>query len=385
MSVEFVMPSLGPDMADGTLVEWRVAPGSTVHRGDVIALVETEKGIIDVEVFRDGTIESLLVTPGTIVPVGARLALLSGSAETSAASAKALEAVIPPAAPAPISTPPPAHAHDDTGHRIKVSPAARIRAHALGVSLLAVRGTGPGGAVTVADIERVAAATPVRDVAKSAMRRAIAASMSRANREIPHYYLATTIDFTLLSTALEAFNRERPVEERVLYAAVVIQAVARAAREIPGFNGQYRGETFVPADEVHVGVAVSQRAGGLVAPAIIGAHGKSLVELMRALTDLVARTRTGHLRSSELALPTITVTSLGEGRVEALFPIIFPDQVAIVGVGSPAERPWIVDGKVVPRRVLTLSLAADHRVSDGRSGARFLGRIGELLGAPEFS
>lgn len=385
MSVEFLMPSLGPDMADGKLVEWRAAPGSVVHRGDVIALVETEKGIIDVEVFRDGTIESLLVTPGTIVPVGARLALLSGSADASAQSATVREAVAPPAAPATVPTPRAAHAPDDAGHRLRVSPAARIRAHALGVPLETLSGTGPGGAVTVADIERAATGAPVRDAAKAAMRRAIAASMSRANREIPHYYLATTIDFTPVRTALEAFNRERPVEERILYAAVVIQAVARAAREIPGFNGHNRGEGFEPAEDVHVGVAVSQRAGGLVAPAIIGANGKSLVELMRALTDLVARARTGHLRSSELALPTITVTSLGDGSVDALYPIIFPDQVAIVGVGSPAERPWIVDGKIVPRLVLTLSLAADHRVSDGRSGARFLGRISQLLGAPELA
>jgi pyruvate dehydrogenase E2 component (dihydrolipoyllysine-residue acetyltransferase) len=100
------------------------------------------------------------------------------------------------------------------------------------------------------------------------------------------------------------------------------------------------------------------------------------------LTDLVARARAGHLRSSELSLATITVTSLGESGAETVFPIIFPDQVAIVGVGSPCERPWVVDGAVVPRSVLTLSLAADHRVSDGRTGARFLERIATHLAAP---
>ncbi len=385
MSLEFRMPSLGPDMEAGTLVEWRVSPGSIVHRGDVIALVETEKGIIDVEVFHDGAVERLIVEPGARVPVGEVLAVLSGSAATVPERAgqrvfAPTEAETAPVAPLPATR---AAQAPGTGEpRLRVSPAARARARALGVQVQNVSGSGPAGAITVADVEKAAARASMGREDKTAMRHAIAAAMSRANRQIPHYYLATTIDFNPLRTWLDALNRDRPVEERILYAAAVLQAVARAAREIPGFNGYYRDERFLQATDVHVGVAISQRGGGLVAPALLGAADKNLAELMRALTDLVARARTGHLRSSELSLATITVTSLGEGSVETVFPIIFPDQVAIVGVGSPCERPWVVDGAVVPRSVLTLSLAADHRVSDGRTGARFLERIATHLAAP---
>ena len=386
MSLEFRMPSLGPDMEAGTLVEWRVSPGSIVHRGEVIALVETEKGIIDVEVFHDGTVERLVVEPGARVPVGEVLALLSGAAATAPerAGQRVPAPTQPEAAPSVVLLPGSRVAEaPGTGEpRLRVSPAARARARALGLQLQDVSGSGPGSVVTVADVERAAARAPMRREDRTAMRHAIAAAMSRANREIPHYYLATTIDFNPLLTWLEALNRDRPVEERILYAAAILQAVARAAREIPGFNGYYRDERFLPAADVHVGVAISQRGGGLVAPALLGAADKNLAELMRALTDLVARARAGHLRSSELSLATITVTSLGESGAEAVFPIIFPDQVAIVGVGSPCERPWVVDGAVVPRSVLTLSLAADHRVSDGRTGARFLERIATHLAAP---
>jgi pyruvate dehydrogenase E2 component (dihydrolipoamide acetyltransferase) len=378
MSVEFRMPSLGPDMEAGTLVEWRVSPGTAVHRGDVMALVETEKGIIDVEIFHDGTVEQLLVAKGAHVPVGTVLAILSGDAHATSRSASAREEPVAAASSAAspvVPVPPPAAAAAESASHPKVSPAARARARALGVDLQSLQGTGPGGVITLADVERLAAPPSPSRAPQVAMRHAIAAAMSRANREIPHYYLASTIDFTPLRARLEAINRSRAVEQRVLYAAAVIRAVAHAAREIPGFNGHYRDETFVPSVPVHVGVAVAQRGGGLVAPALLDAADKTLDELMTALSDLVARARGGHLRASELSLATITVTSLGEGSVETVFPVIFPDQVAIVGVGSPTERPWIVDGKVTARWVLNLSLAGDHRVSDGRAGARFLERV----------
>jgi pyruvate dehydrogenase E2 component (dihydrolipoamide acetyltransferase) len=214
------------------------------------------------------------------------------------------------------------------------------------------------------------------------MRQAIAAAMARAKREIPHYYLAQQVDFGPAVEWLRQFNADRPVEERLLHAVLLIKAVARAAGEMPGFAGFFRNGQFLPAGDIHVGFAIAQRGGGLVAPGLLQASTKDLPALMRELKDLVARTRGGHLRSSELELPAITLTSLGDEGVEAVFPIIFPDQVAIVGAGRVEERPWVVDGKVIPRPVLTLTLAADHRVTDGRTGGRFLARIATLLSRP---
>ena len=376
MSVRFRMPSLGADMTEGTVVEWRVKPGDTIKRGDVVALVETAKGIIDVEAFHDGTVEKLLVEPGTEVPVGTPLALFSGEEEPQAAADTPVAPEVATAA-APPAAKTKAAAAPITAHA-RISPAARRRAEAAGISVASLTGTGPGGAITLADVERAAPAAG----GQSAMRRAIATAMARSKREIPHYYLEQSLDFSPALDWLQKFNADRPVEGRLLYAVLLVKAVARAAAEIPGFAGFYRNGAFQPAEEMHVGFAVAQRGGGLIAPGLLRATTKDLPTLMRELQDLVTRTRGGHLRSSELELPVITLTSLGDEGVDMAYPIIFPDQVAIVAAGRIAQRPWVVDDKVLPRPVLTLTLAADHRVSDGRAGGRFLNRIAKLLAVP---
>ena len=173
-----------------------------------------------------------------------------------------------------------------------------------------------------------------------------------------------------------------PVTERLLFAALLVKAVALACREMQGFSGFHRDGRYEESPAVHVGVAVALRGGGLVAPAIMDTADKPLAALMDDFRALVTRARAGRLRASELAAPTIILTSLGEASVDAVFPIIQPPQVAIVGAGAVVERPWVVDGQVVPRQVLTLSLGADHRVTDGRLGAQFLARIAAQLADP---
>ena len=215
------------------------------------------------------------------------------------------------------------------------------------------------------------------------MRAAIASAMSRSKREIPHYYLSATVDVTSTLDWLEKRNAKAPIEERLLFPSLLLKAVALSCRDIEGFSGYYTEGRYEESPDVHVGVAVALRGGGLVAPAIMDTAEKSLAVVMGDFRALVTRARAGRLRASELAAPTIILTSLGEGVVDAVFPIIQPPQVAIVGAGAVAERPWVVDGKVVPRKVLTLSLAADHRVTDGRVGARFLARIAERLADPD--
>ena len=181
------------------------------------------------------------------------------------------------------------------------------------------------------------------------MRQAIAAAMSRSKREIPHYYLATTIDMHRTMTWLAEENRKRSVENRLLHGVLLLKAVALALRDVPELNALWVGDQAIPSQAIHVGVAISLRHGGLVAPAIHDTDRQSLDELMRGVRDLVNRARSGALRSSELSDPTITVTSLGEQGVETTFGIIYPPQVAIVGFGKVAERPWSVDGQIVSR------------------------------------
>jgi pyruvate dehydrogenase E2 component (dihydrolipoamide acetyltransferase) len=250
-----------------------------------------------------------------------------------------------------------------------------------------VRGTGPGGVIDREDIEHAAAARPVAsarprvDVAR--MRRIIGGAMARSKREIPHYYLAHTIDMARALDWLREQNLKRPVTERLLYGVLLVKAVARALSEVPELNAVWRGDEVVSSAAIHVGVAIFLRGGGLVAPALHDADRRSIDDLMCGFRDLVQRARTGGLRSSELSDPTITVTSLGEQGVEAVYGIVYPPQVAIVGFGKVIDRPWVVEGAVVARPLVSATLSADHRVSDGHRGGLFLAAVDRRLQEPE--
>ncbi len=504
---EFVMPSLGADMDEGTVVEWLVKEGDVVAKGDIVAVVDTTKSAIEVEVFEPGVVERILVEPGTTVPVGTPLALLGAAAPTGEPpseeppseeppSAMILEKrhaheppdsrfskiigeggatdegrVAEPAVASPIvrhlahergvdltalagtgpdgvitredvmaaaeaapSAQPATQAASETGPtrsavskggRVAASPLARRTAVELGVELSTVEGSGARGAVTVADVRRAASdaaaagAAPAEKAAAStapqrkhaaaekaprrkpapsekddspkaaakkraaAMRSTIASLMARSKKEIPHYYLRTTVDFSAADGFIRRYNEGRPVSERLLPAAVMLKAAALAVRKVPEVNGFFTDGGFERSDHVHLGVAVSLRGGGLVAPAIHDADQLELADLMARLKDLVARTRAGRLRGSEMSDPTITVTNLGEQGVEVVHGIIYPPQVALVGFGTVVQRPWAVDGMLTVRPVLTATLAADHRVSDGHRGGIYLSHVQSLLQRPE--
>ena len=402
---EFLMPSLGADMEAGTILKWYVQPGDTVHRGDLVALVDTSKAEIDIEVFQDATIEDLLVPVGKRVAVGTPIALLSGVAESVAKpSAVAEPAAV--AAPAPVAEP--AAVAEPAGaaaHRPRISPLARRVAEDLHVDLGALTATGPRGAIVRADVERAAASNGAAEVAPApptpepepvaaslavpahdriaTMRATLASLMARSKREIPHYYLRLEIDVHEPLERLRADNLERAVENRVLPAALLLRAVARAAHNVPQLNGFWIDGQHRPSQAVHLGVAVSMRGGGLIAPAIHDADDKSVEELMRALRDLVARARSGGLRGSEMTDPTITVTNLGDQGVDEVLPVIYPPQVAIVGFGRIRERPWAANGMIGARPIVVATVAADHRASTGAEGARFLTTLARHLQNPE--
>ena len=469
---DFQMPALGADMEKGTLLEWRVKPGDEVHRGQIVAEVDTAKSAIEIEVFQDGVIEEILVAPGQEVPVGTVLArLIATPAEVSAppvhvaATPAAPAPEAPPrqaaataAAPAPEAPPQQAAAAaavrapelprvvpalrslareldvdlaavSGTGPhgritradiqreharsrstaapakqtaRVRASPLARRRAAAAGVDLASVTGTGPGGAVRAADIEvgrtaekptkrtrpekkhaPTAARRATSEDGQAAMRAAIGKLMSRAKREIPHYYLASTLDLGDPLAWLARYNADLPVSERLLPIAVLLRATALAAIACPEFNGHFTDDAFHAASGVNLGIPVSLRSGGLVTPVIQAAEKLGLSELNARLRDTATRAKTGKLRGSEIGEPTITVTNLGNQGVEAVFGVIYPPQVALVGFGSIVERPWAVGGLLGVRPVVTATLSADHRVSDGHRGALFLKTIADYLTKPE--
>lgn len=389
---DFLMPALGADMETGKVVQWLVQPGSRVRPGDVVAVVETHKGAIDVEIFLEGVIDRLAPL-NEALPVGAVLAQVQRDGEPGSEAPPPPPAPVPstPPVPSPAAAPVPVvPAQAQVAGRLRVSPAARRRAREQGLDLAVMVGSGLQGAVTLADVERAAearkaAAAPPRrsgfDPAQ--MRQAIAAAMGKSKREIPHYYLSDTIDFSVAQQWLEDWNRERPPEQRLLAAALLLKATAQALRAVPQFNGFFEGGAFRPGQGIHVGWAISLRGGGLVAPALHDVDRLSLPQLMEQLRDLVQRARAGGLRSSELTDPTITVTSLGERGAQTVLGVIYPPQVAIVGFGRVGLRPWVVDGAVVARPVLNISLAADHRVTDGHLGGQLLAAIGQALLQPQ--
>jgi pyruvate dehydrogenase E2 component (dihydrolipoamide acetyltransferase) len=366
---DFVMPILGADMEAGTLVAWRKKPGDRVERGEIVADVETDKGAIEVEIFTSGVIDTILIEPGTKVPVGTVLATVQEDH------------------PAPMGAPPPlTPAPSAPPGRVRISPAARRRAEAAGLDPTVLHGTGPDGAITFEDVERAAAGKEVSAEPSdraTRMRQTIAAAMARAKREVPHFYLSTTIDMQRATSWLTEQNAQRPVTERLLPGVLLLKAVALALRRVPELNGVWSNGRVAPSAAIHVGVAISLRGGGLIAPALHDTDRQSLDQLMRNLRDLVKRVRAGTLRSSELSDPTITVTSLGDQGVETVFAIIYPPQVAIVGFGKMMERPWSVEGKIVSRPVVNASLSADHRVTDGHRAGLFLAALDRLLQEPE--
>jgi pyruvate dehydrogenase E2 component (dihydrolipoamide acetyltransferase) len=475
---EFRMPSLGADMIEGTVLEWLVAPGDIVRRGDIVAVVDTDKAEMDVESFEDGLVERLLVPIGSKVPVGAPLAVFAAALAKAPASVMAPTPAVAPA-PTPAVAPAPEIAPVREGEAapsvtsaplrspagvpvVPVSPPVRRLARRLGVDLAAVQGAGPGGrirrqdveaaihpgiarpsapplsrpdrvprqrvspyarrlasdlgvdvgdlagtgrggAVVAADVLHAAArrdaltppvagpptpavvppTAPRTEDRAAARRRAIADLMARSNREIPHFYLATTIDLGRVMAHLATLNAERPVFSRLVPAALLLKAAALAAQRVPQVNGSWTDNGFVPAEHVHLGVAVSLHAGGLLVPAIHDADTLALDELMTALRDVVQRARTGRLHRTEMAEGTLTVTSLGDRGVDSVHGVIYPPQVALVGFGRVVDRPWAIDGMLAVRPVVTASLAADHRAIDGHLGGLFLSAIEDLLACPE--
>jgi pyruvate dehydrogenase E2 component (dihydrolipoamide acetyltransferase) len=472
------MPSLGADMDEGTLVEWLVVPGDTVHRGDIVAVVDTAKSAIEIEVFEDGVVEALLVEPGSTVPVGEPLARIAGG-ETGHVVAAPTPDAVKDQPPQPEQPPEPPVASPIVRHlahqrgvdltelhgsgpdgvvtrtdveaatsptsrnvevhrsyrsdeltrspgeeegRVRASPFARRRASELDVDLAQVMGTGADGAITVADVERDASATAAASPAASpappapthdnveaqrshrsgeltrsgresakekarakqaAMRAVIGELMARSKREIPHYYLTQQIDLRSAMEWMREANAGRGIESRLVPAVLLLKATALAVRKVPEVNGFFVDGTFRPSEHVHLGVAVSLRGGGLVAPAIHDADQRSLDELMASLKDLVSRARAGRLKGSEMSDPTITVTNLGDQGVESVVGVIYPPQVGLVGFGRIVERPWAVDGMLAVHPVVTASLAADHRVTDGHRGGLFLAAVDDYLQRPE--
>jgi pyruvate dehydrogenase E2 component (dihydrolipoamide acetyltransferase) len=315
---------------------------------------------------------------------------------------------------------------------LRISPLARKLAAGYGLDINLIQGTGPGGAIQRSDVEAFAraqkaapapveappltpppavvevasqaapvvasarveappvsappptAAEPQPEVKKpadfqTAMRMAIAAAMSRSNRDIPHYYLETRIDMTKALRWLDEENQKRTIKERLLPVVVMLKAVAKSLTEVPELNGFWIDGAHQVSESIHISFAIALRQGGLITPAIHDCDLKTFDELREAVNDLIVRTRGNRLRSSELTDGTITVTSLGDRGVEKVFGVIYPPQVALVGLGKIIDQPWAENGMLGIRPVMVATLAGDHRATDGHRGGIFLEALNRNL------
>jgi pyruvate dehydrogenase E2 component (dihydrolipoamide acetyltransferase) len=393
--IEFKMPSLGADMDAGTLIEWRKKPGDTVKRGDIIAEVETQKGLIEVEVFDEGIISELLIKEGTKVPVGTVLALINPSqSELEMPKEVSPEKTEIQPTEEKIAEKTVGEKLEET--HLKASPLAKRIASENGIELSKIQGTGEEGVITKEDVEKaIAQRDKITEILKESIekkeesgfkmesiRAAVAAAMSKSNREIPHYYLDKKIDITKSLDWLFEKNQQRTIQKRILPAALLIKAVAKSLVDYPDLNAVWE-DGLQQKKEINIGFVVSLRGGGIIVPAIHNADLKSVEEIMEALNDIIPRARAMKLRSSELSDSTITITNMGEGGADLVYGIIYPPQVAIIGFGSSSEQPFAENGMVGIRTVLNATLAGDHRATDGLVGSGFLATLNKNLQNPE--
>jgi pyruvate dehydrogenase E2 component (dihydrolipoamide acetyltransferase) len=390
--LEILMPPLGAGVEAGTLVQWLKQPGDSVTSGSVIAIVDTHKATIEVDVPADGDdsgggiVESVEFSPGDTIPVGAVLAVIRRAAREEEWPAD--EAV------SPVPTP----------RHVSVSPMAQKLAADLGVDLTLIEGTGPHGSITSEDVQRADTTVKRRSEPSAGSRQAppptgrssktngwealeiqrqIAASLSERTLEIPHHHLSATIDMNAALMWLQNQNERRAVASRLPAIALLIKAVALALRERPELNGFWIDGAFRSGTGIHVGCAIPSRDRGIVAPALLDTDHMDLETLGQNLTDLAARTRSGSLRSSELANSTITVSSMGDDGADLTFGTVQPPQVALVGLGRMSERPWVVSGKIEARPLVTITLSTDARATDPRHGGSFLAALDRLLQKPQ--
>ena len=430
MTIEVTMPQMGADMVEGTLVRWLKQVGDTVRRGDVIAEIETDKATVELEAFESGTILKLVANEGDIVPVGDVIAILGDPAEAppeverkpvpppakreiepelkaAAATAKAAE----PAAAT-------AQAEEPEDGRIRISPVARKIAREAGIDIRTLKGSGPDGRILRRDVEAAIAALAARPAAAAPapapaatrpetpapaparpapapapaaaggetielgkMRKAIAHRMTLSKQTQPHYYLTLDIDMTDALAFRSQLNAGLSEGQKVTINDLIVKACALALERHPKFNAAYSDDGFRMHERINIciGIALDE---GLIAPAVLDCQAKSLGRIAQETKDLIERARAGKLTAAEYGEGTFTITNLGAYGVETLIGIINPSQAAILGVGAVMPKPVVRDGEIVIRQVMKVALSADHRVTDGVEGARFIKEIQGILEQP---
>ncbi|MGH7989717.1 MAG: dihydrolipoamide acetyltransferase family protein [Limisphaerales bacterium] len=397
------MPKLSDTMTEGTLVKWRKAVGDAVSAGDVLAEVETDKAVMELESFDQGTLKEIYVPEGGKARVGEKLALLLAPGESAPPTGgqKIQESGLPATSLKSIS--PSAEFEKATAAissgRAKASPLAKKIAAAKNMNLATVQGSGPGGRIIARDVESIpagitpepAATTPAmpagpgdRRIPLTGMRKIIAERLLISKTQIPHFYLDIEVDAGELVRLRAQLNKhwEKSGQSKLTFNDFVLKAAIMAATRVPRVNASFAGDAVIEFADIHLSVAVAIEEG-LVTPVIRQAQKKSLREISEAVKDLATRARTKKLKPEEYQGGTITVSNLGSYGIDHFLAVINPPQAIILAIGAIVKKPVLnAWDQIVPGHRLAIGLSADHRVVDGAIGAKFLAELRELIENP---
>src|SRR5438067_9626616 len=408
------MEALSPTMEEGRVAKWHKREGDTVKAGDTLAEIETDKAVMDLVARADGVLRQVAVAEGQTVPVGSVVAVIAAPGETVGATA----ASAPPPAPVPsgsgkretgnvatmtapapvVVAPLPATAPSDAT-RVKASPLARRMAKEAGVDLKLVTGSGPGGRVVKKDLERAPStapaptfpvsrfplpersAAPYEDVPLTQIRKPIAKRLVTSLGPIPHYFLTAEVDMERAAEAREALNRQLGEQGKLSFNDIIIKTTALALTKHRACNAWFQEDHIRYWNEVHLGMAVAVE-DGLITPVIRNADLKPLLEIGHEAKQLADKARSRRLQPSEYTGSTFSVSNLGMFDIDQFTAVINPPEAGILAVGTITPKPVVVDGQVVPRRRLRLTMSCDHRVIDGATGAAFLSTLKGMLENP---
>tara|TARA_B100001750_G_scaffold233549_1_gene233903 strand:- start:2194 stop:3381 length:1188 start_codon:yes stop_codon:yes gene_type:complete len=391
---------MGFDMKEGTVAKWRKQEGEQVSRGEVIAEIETDKAVVEMEAYASGTLRKIMVHENNAVPVGTLIAIIAdpdediSSLETSqqaftTVEDKPLTSMESSAATTQESA---SQGRDSSTSVIKASPIARRLAKEMNVDLTLVNGTGPGGRITEADVKSFQPESPRQDdstinvdqkeMPLSKMRQAIANKTIKSTREAPHFYVTSQVDMGKAMDFRRELNPTLPDGVRVSVNDLIIKACALAISKYPNFNASYRGDKLLLNSRVNIGIAIAL-SEGLIIAGLSDCQDRDLVNVAKASRDLIDRANGGTLKAEEYEGVTFAISNLGMFDVESFSAIIYPPNAAVVAIGSVIEQPAVKAGEIVVARLMKMTISLDHRVVDGAEGAKFLQEVKRLLESPK--
>jgi pyruvate dehydrogenase E2 component (dihydrolipoamide acetyltransferase) len=421
MATVIDMPKLSDTMTVGTLVKWLKNEGDRVENGDMIAEVETDKATMEVECFDDGILLKQYCQAGDEVPVGGAIAAVGEADETApepAASAPSEPAAAPEAEASPTSAPEPTptavavtaniasettkHSTPEADNRIRVSPLAKKIAAERGIDLSMLQGSGPGGRIVKADLEKapiapIASAEPSTPAAAtlealempvSNMRKSIGKALVASKTQAPHFYLQIEVNGAPLAKLRAELNAKlsnlAPEHGGTKFSVndLTLKAAAEAVRRVPAINRSWEGDSIRQHPNVHLafGVAIDD---GLVTPVIRAAETKGLRAISAEAKSLIKKARSKKLTPNEMSGSTLTVTNLGMFGISDFYGIINPNNAAILSIGATIKKPVVNDqNEIVVGQVMRIGLSGDHRTIDGAVGAQYLQVLKEILETP---